>query len=324
MLRHGQPIAQLPSRSHRLSSEETTLMNRHTRVPTLLGIPFDGESSYLRGAADAPPRIRAALRCDSANMWTELGVDLGAAGIFDDAGDLEITEGRALDAVGENSHFSQNRGEARHSSTEKIFSRIQNHVGSLIEAGKRPVLLGGDHSITFPIVKAFAESRGKLPPNAGLTIFHFDAHPDLYDEFESNRLSHACPFARIMEAGLARRLVQVGIRTATKHQREQAQRFGVEMVEMRSLPAYDKLKADGPVYVTFDMDVLDPAFAPGVSHREPGGMSMRDAIAHLHAIEGEIVGADLVEYNPVQDVAGVTATVAGKVLKEILGKMITG
>ena len=127
-----------------------------------------------------------------------------------------------------------------------------------------------------------------------------------------------------MEAGLARRLVQVGIRTATKHQREQAQRFGVEMVEMRSLPAYDKLKADGPVYVTFDMDVLDPAFAPGVSHREPGGMSMRDAIAHLHAIEGEIVGADLVEYNPVQDVAGVTATVAGKVLKEILGKMITG
>jgi arginase family enzyme len=153
---------------------------------------------------------------------------------------------------------------------------------------------------------------------------HFDAHPDLYDEFEGSRVSHACPFARIMESGLAKRLVQVGIRTINRHQREQASKFGVEVVEMRSLPAYDKLKASGPVYISFDLDVLDPAFALGVSHREPGGMSVREAIAHLHAIKGEIVGADLVEYNPVQDISGVTATVAAKILKEILGKMIAG
>ena len=93
---------------------------------------------------------------------------------------------------------------------------------------------------------------------------------------------------------------------------------------MGALPVCEKLKAAGPVYITFDMDVLDPAFAPGVSHREPGGLSVREAIAHLHAIEGEIVGADVVEYNPVQDIAGVTATVAAKILKEILGKMILG
>jgi arginase family enzyme len=80
----------------------------------------------------------------------------------------------------------------------------------------------------------------------------------------------------------------------------------------------------GPVYVTFDMDVLDPAFAPGVSHREPGGMSVWEAIAHLHAIKGEIVGADVVEFNPVQDISGMTATVAAKIVKEILGKMIAG
>jgi len=127
-----------------------------------------------------------------------------------------------------------------------------------------------------------------------------------------------------MEGGLAKRLVAVGIRTATRHQREQAARFGVEMVEMRALPAYDKLRADGPVYVTFDMDVLDPGFAPGVSHREPGGMSVREAIAHLHAMNGEIVGADLVEYNPVEDFGKTTATVAAKILKEILGRMIAG
>jgi agmatinase len=167
-------------------------------------------------------------------------------------------------------------------------------------------------------VKAFAQRYSEL------TIFHFDAHPDLYDEFEGNRLSHACPFARVMEAGLAKRLVQVGIRTMVRHQREQAERFGVEVVEMRGLPAYARLKAAGPVYVTFDMDVLDPAFAPGVSHREPGGMSVREAIAHLHAIEGNIVGADVVEYNPVQDFGGITATVAAKIVKELLGKMIAG
>ncbi len=259
-------------------------------VPTLVGIPFDGRSSYLRGAGEAPGKIREALRCDASNSWTELGVDLGVTGMYGDAGDLEFTERDAL-------------------------SVIESGVGALIDAGKRPVSLGGDHSITFPIVKAVAWRHPEL------TIFHFDAHPDLYDEFEGNRLSHACPFARIMEAGLAKRLVQVGIRTINRHQREQAARFGVEVVEMRGLPAYEKLKAAGAAYITFDMDVLDPAFAPGISHREPGGMSVREAIAHLHAIQGEIVGADVVEFNPVRDVAGVTATVTAKMVKEILGKM---
>ena len=262
-----------------------------TSAPILLGIPFDGQSSYLRGAADAPQKIRAALASDASNLWTELGVDVGANGAYEDAGDLQLGKGDP-------------------------FVAIEAGVGALIERGKRPVLLGGDHSITYPIVKAAAQRY------ADLTIFHFDAHPDLYDEFEGNRLSHACPFARIMEAGLAKRLLQIGIRTMTGHQRQQAQRFGVEVVEMRGLPAYERLTAAGPIYVTFDLDVLDPAHAPGLSHREPGGMSVREAIAHLHAIRGEIVGADLVEFNPVRDVGGMTATVAAKILKEILGKMI--
>ena len=106
------------------------------------------------------------------------------------------------------------------------------------------------------------------------------------------------------------------------HQREQAARFGVEVVEMRELPALERLKLTGPVYVSFDIDVLDPAFAPGVSHREPGGMSVREAITHLHAIKGEVVGADVVEFNPKQDVSQLTAMVCAKILKEILGKMI--
>jgi arginase len=288
--------------------------------PTLIGVPFDGQSSYLRGAAEAPAKIRAAMNCDASNRWTESGIDLGVADAFEDAGDLVLPSNPEFEISGGDSRLPQNRREAVHSDFPgcPVFDEIVKGIDLLIDRGKRAVSLGGDHSITYPIVKAFAKRY------TDLTIFHFDAHPDLYDDFEGNRLSHACPFARIMEAGLAKRLVQVGIRTLNGHQREQARRFGVEVVEMRSLPAYEKLKSAGPVYVTFDMDVLDPAFAPGISHREPGGMTVREAIAHLHAIRGEIVGADLVEYNPVQDLAGMTSTVAAKILKELLGKMILG
>ncbi len=225
-------------------------------------------------------------------------MDVGAAGAFADAGDLQLSNSR-----------------------EKVaddFAEIERAIGGLLEKGGRPVSLGGDHSVTYPVIRAFARHYPEL------TIIHFDAHPDLYDEFEGSRVSHACPFARIMEERLAKRLVQVGIRTMVGHQRERAEKFGVEVIEMRSLPAYERLKTKGPVYISFDMDVLDPAFAPGISHREPGGMTVREAIAHLHAIEGSIVGVDLVEFNPEQDVAGMTATVTAKIMKEILGKMIAG
>jgi agmatinase len=250
-------------------------------------------SSYLRGPADAPAKIREVFRRDASN---KLGIDVGAAGASSDAGDLRL------------SNSSQE--------VNLDFAEIERAVTALLEKDERPVSLGGDHSITYPILKAFA------PRYAELTIVHFDAHPDLYDEFEGSRVSHACPFARIMENRLAKRLVQIGIRTLNRHQRDQAEKFGVEIVHMSALPAYDRLKIHGPVYVSFDMDVLDPAFAPGISHHEPGGMTVRETIAHLHAIEGTIVGADIVEYNPARDIAGMTATVAAKILKEILGKMI--
>lgn len=262
--------------------------------PVLLGIPFDANSSYLRGATKAPPLIRKAFRCDSSNMWSETGVDLSAPGSFSDAGDIKFPKGK------------------------KPFEVIERTVSGLLEKNQRPVCLGGDHSVTYPIVRAFSKKYSDL------TIIHFDAHPDLYDVLDGNRLSHACPFARIMEEGCAKRLIQVGVRTLNAHQQDQAQRFGVEIVEMRALPAFAKLSVGGPVYITFDIDVLDPAFAPGISHREPGGMSVREAIAHLHAIRGNIVGADVVEFNPKQDVSGLTAMVCGRILKEILGRMIGG
>lgn len=261
-------------------------------APTLLGIPLDSNSSYLRGAAGAPPLIREALHCDSSNLWTEGGMDLGASGVLADAGDLKFT------------------------SEASAFAEIEAAVGDLLAKRRRPICLGGDHSVTYPIVKAFAGMFRDL------TIVHFDAHPDLYHDFQGNRHSHASPFARIMEEKLVRRLIQVGIRTMNGRQKEQAEKFAVEVVEMRQLPAFEKVRAQAPVYISFDMDVLDPAFVPGISHREPGGMTVREAIAHLHAIRGAVVGADIVEYNPARDISQQTAMVCAKILKEIASNML--
>ncbi len=273
------------------------MSQRPSGKPTLLGIPLDANSSFLRGPATAPTLIREAFWSDSANHWSEMFIDVGAEGAFEDAGDLALTNKVA--------------------STED-FSLIESAVGALLDAGKRPVILGGDHSITYPVVRAF----GKRIPD--LTIIHFDAHSDLYDELLGNRLSHASPFARIMEEKLAARLIQVGIRTMNGHQREQAERLGVEVHEMQNLPTPDQLRFAGPVYITFDMDVLEPGMAPGVSHWEPGGLTTREAISFLHQIQGNIVGADVVEFNPARDTSGMTAMVAAKILKEILGRMIAG
>ena len=260
-------------------------------APTLLGVPLDENSSYKRGAAAAPQLIRDALRCDSTNMWTELGVDVGAEGAYEDAGEVEWKD---CDA----------------------FAAIEQAVEALLDKRQRPVCLGGDHSITYPVVRAFGRHFKDL------TLIHFDAHPDLYNEFHGNRHSHASPFARIMEEKLAKRLIQVGIRTMNPQQKKQAERFKVEVFEIGRKRALEEVKTWCPVYVSFDMDVLDPAFAPGVSHREPGGMSVREALEHLHSITATIVGADIVEYNPSRDISELTSAVAGKILKELLGKML--
>ncbi len=260
-------------------------------IPTLLGVPYDAGSSYLRGPSQAPPRIREALHSASSNLSTESGRSLSDTTWWRDAGDLSLP------------------------SPTTVRADIEAGVMQVIDAGGRPLVLGGDHSVTYPIVRAVAAKH------APCTLLHFDAHADLYDELDGDRHSHACPFARIMEEGLVSRLVQVGIRTLTTHQREQAARFGVETIDMRAVAAGGRPQVTGPVYVSLDLDVLDPAFAAGVSHWEPGGLSTRELLTMLQDIDGPIVGADLVEYNPLRDATGLTGMVAAKVLKELLDAM---
>lgn len=261
-------------------------------LPQLVGVPYDASSSFLRGSAAAPPLIRAALRSPAGNAYTERGAALSQLA---DAGDLRLSDDPAA---------------AR--------AEIETGLEAILDQRCRPIALGGDHSITYPIMRAVAKYH------SGVTILHIDAHGDLYDEFDGDRFSHACPFARIMEEQLCARLVQVGIRTLTPHQREQIQRFGVDTIEMQHYSAGARPAVDGPVYLSIDLDGLDPAFAPGVSHREPGGLSVRDVIALIHSLRGPIVGADVVELNPAQDVGGLTAAAAAKIVREISGAMMVG
>ena len=262
--------------------------------PVLIGLPYDASSSFLRGAAAAPPLIRAALHSPAGNPWSERNGPAVGSGFLDDEGDLTLTDG------------AQSRTE------------IERRVRLLAGEGRAPILLGGDHSVTYPILRAI----GPLHPK--LTVLHIDAHADLYDEFEGDRYSHACPFARVMEEKLVAHLVQVGIRTMTGHQQEQAVRFGVTTIDMAAWTDGARPAIGGPVYVSLDLDGLDPAFAPGVSHREPGGLSVREVLAMLHTIDGPIVGADIVEYNPAQDIGGLTAQVAAKFVKELAGLIRRG
>jgi agmatinase len=194
---------------------------------------------------------------------------------------------------------------------------IEHPISSILEKDAFVLSLGGDHSITYPILKSYVKKYKHM------NILQLDAHPDLYNEFEGNPFSHACSFARIMEEKLAARLVQVGIRTMNPHQQKQAEDFNVETIDMKAWGSSIKLIFNGPVYISLDMDVLDPAFAPGVSHIEPGGLSTREALGIIRDLETPVVGADIVELNPKRDLNGITAVAAAKFLKEIVEKMIT-
>ena len=199
---------------------------------------------------------------------------------------------------------------------DKSFALIEKGVAAILAKGATPVVLGGDHSITYPVLKAFARTFKPLD------VLHFDAHPDLYEDLYGDRLSHACPFARILEDGLAASVIQVGVRAITAGHRAKALKAGVRMIEMKDIDGPLHLRFTNPVYISFDLDALDPAFAPGVSHHEPGGLTTRQALQVIQSLKGRIVGLDVVELNPSRDPASITAAAAFKIIKETAGRIV--
>ncbi len=253
----------------------------------LAGICFDDKSSFLKGSAEAPSFIRKVLHDGSSNFYAENGTN--PFNHLVDEGDFQDLQ----------------------------YAQLEDIVTSLLKKHGRALIWGGDHSITYPIIKAYFSYYGALD------IIQVDAHGDLYDEFEGDRHSHACPFARIMEEGLCRQLTQIGIRTLTPHQRSQVESWNVQCFEMKDIEITRLPSPVGPVYLSIDLDGFDPSYAPGVSHYEPGGLSPRFVIDWLHQLKVPIVGADIVEYNPSRDVNHMTAYLAAKLTKEVGAAMVS-
>jgi agmatinase len=260
----------------------------------VMGAPWEGGSSYLPGAAAGPARIREALWSPARSLVTEAGENLGRDDRLRVLGDLRLT------------------------AAAQCAETLERTGARILDGRARFLALGGDHSITVGLLRAV----GRHFPN--LTLVQIDAHPDLYEEFEGDRWSHACPMARILEEGLVGRLVQIGIRAMTPEQQSVADRFAVEVVDMRDWRrrGLESLGLSGPIYVSLDLDGLDPAHAPGVSHPEPGGLTTREVIELIQEIPGPIISADLVELNALRDPQGLTAVTAAKLVKELAARLL--
>ncbi len=248
----------------------------------LLGCPLDATSSFRGGTKFAPDSIRRA-------SWTletyspYLKRDLDDVPFYD-AGDLELRQG----------------------SLEDSLDLIEAAAAEIVAKGKKVFLLGGEHLLTFPSLKAMRRSFETLQ------IVHFDAHCDLRDEYEGQRLSHATVMKRVKEIG-EWRIFQIGVRSGTRQEFQELD--PVESPE--SLAA--RLDRAAPTYVTFDMDTIDPSLVPGVTTPEPGGPTFKEVMAYFSVLLGmNIVGADVVELSPDYDTTFVSSISASKVVREIL------
>ncbi len=256
----------------------------------VLGFEWDGSSSHARGAALAPTVVKRLLTSEASSSYSTNLVDM-----------REAIESYVIPSLPEDAAAAR--------------EIIQQTVATCLAAGFAPLSIGGDHAVTYPILQAVHARHGPV------NVLHIDAHPDLHDEFEGDRFSHACPFARALEDGLVKTLVQVGIRCWDPHQLEQAKRYGVTILRADQVDEIPPAIFSGPLYMSIDLDGLDPAFAPGVSHPEPGGLSTRDVVSMIHRIKGPLVGADIVELNPERDIQMATARVVVRLIKELAAKI---
>lgn len=261
---------------------------------TLVGIADDSQSSFLRGAADAPAAVRLAYDGRCYNSTTESGVDL--SGRIHDGGDLK--PGR---------------------SWKESAQQYQEAIESLLLDARTPFVIGGDHAITIPVTRALHVL------NQSIHVIQIDAHPDLYPEFEGNSESHACTGSRMLEMPHVATVTQLGIRAMNLTQSRNGARFEdqLRVVEAKALagplPRLHHIPAGAAVYLTIDMDAFDPAYAPGVSHPVPGGLTARQVLNFLQAGHWNLVGADVVEVNPSVDVHHQTAILAARLLHECVG-----
>lgn len=255
----------------------------------LFGIPYDATTSYKPGTRFGPDEIRRAswgLETFSPILKKDL-VDVNVCDLYN----ISI-EGTQMD----------------------IFNRTYNASKSILQKGKIPIMMGGEHSITYPVVKAVNEVYNDF------VLIHFDAHCDLRDEYLDNKYSHACVIRRCID--LTQNIYQFGIRSGDKEEWE----FGWNNTNISmDLPTKEDIKEikslDKPVYITIDIDVLDPAYAPGTGTPEPCGVSTKELINSLYLfkeLKDNIIGFDVVEVSPHYDIGNITAIAAAKTIRELI------
>jgi guanidinopropionase len=268
----------------------------------LVGVPFDSATTNRTGARHGPREIRnqSSLVRRVHHVSGISPYDLVRVGDCGDApiNPLDITE--SLQSI------------------EAFFADVRT-------AGAAPLTAGGDHLITLPILRSLAKEEP-------LGLIHFDAHSDTYDSFFGNRFNHGTPFRRAVEEGLLdpKRMIQIGLRGAISDagNYDFAKEAGIRLLFIEELAGRGPqevmaearaLVGDRPVYVSFDIDVLDPAFAPGTGTPEIGGATTREAQSMVRLLGGlHIVGADLVEVSPPLDPTGLTALTGATLLYELL------
>jgi agmatinase len=269
----------------------------------VVGIPWDATSSYMRGAAEGPDAIRRATSSLLYNHFTERGYDLTDHWKVCDHGNVRVKKQTGLH--------------------QALYSKATLH-----DHDKSPLLfLGGDHFVTYPAFKVASEIQRNR-----LSLLYFDAHPDLYMSYDNSPYSHATVVSRILEEnGSSSGVVcYVGIRASTKEQNDRIRSLNLSQYTSHdvytkgcdtvSSAIRDGLQG-GPVYLSIDLDCLDPAYAPGVGNPQPGGLATRQLLEILHGIAGlDIVAADIVEYSPRCDSqSGTTAFTSAILIKEIMG-----
>ena len=273
---------------------------------SVLGIPRDSASSFRDGARDAPQYIRYATSNTLYNPFTETGRNIQQTWQIFDIGDAPITE---LDPL---------------ESKKLVFKKIAKHN----KYGMRFLFLGGDHLSTY-----FTFVSLKKIQDLRMGLIYLDAHPDLYDNYNNDKYSHACVVKRIIdETNIEPKAIfQVGIRASTPEQQEYANNLGITTITTQDVfssgaqAIAERIKAALPkkldgVYLSIDMDVLDPAFAPGVGNPEPAGLTTRDVLLFLQALQGiNFVAFDVVELCPKYDFSSISSFAAAKLIKEVLG-----
>ncbi|WP_087038054.1 agmatinase [Thermococcus litoralis] len=259
----------------------------------ILGIPWDNSSSFRRGCAEGPRAIREATSEELYNSFNEDLVNLAEHWSYKDLGDIKADTFEEL--------------------VEKVNAIVRKHYN-----GELFLFLGGDHSITYATFKAIKEAS-----NEDFGLIYFDAHPDMYPEYDGDEYSHACTVRRLIEEGWVKgeNVVQIGVRAPTREQVEFAKEHGVKIISASGIYRSPVIQVPfEKAYLSFDMDVLDPAFAPGVGNPEPGGLSTRELVEVIKSLNVEIIAFDIVELNPKYDYKGISAFAAAKIIREVLGK----